>query len=52
FGFLVDRRVRSFAFPALAFILLYSKLPHKELRFILSSVPIFNLSASIACNRM
>lgn len=29
FGFLVDRRVRSFAFPALAFILLYSKLPHK-----------------------
>jgi hypothetical protein len=29
FGFLVDRRVRSFAFPALAFILIYSKLPHK-----------------------
>ncbi|CAJ2664960.1 unnamed protein product [Trifolium pratense] len=52
FGFLVDRRVRSFTFPALAFILLYSKLPHKELRFILSSVPIFNLSASIACNRI
>lgn len=52
FGFLVDRRVRSFAFPALAFIFLYSKLPHKELRFILSSVPIFNLSASIACNRI
>ncbi|KEH17914.1 putative dolichyl-P-Man:Man(7)GlcNAc(2)-PP-dolichol alpha-1,6-mannosyltransferase [Medicago truncatula] len=52
FGFLVDRRVRSFAFPALAFILLYSKLPHKELRFILSSVPIFNLSASVACNRI
>ncbi|WJX85920.1 dolichyl-P-Man:Man(7)GlcNAc(2)-PP-dolichol alpha-1,6-mannosyltransferase [Trifolium repens] len=52
FGFLVDRRVRSFAFPALAFILIYSKLPHKELRFILSSIPIFNLSASIACNRI
>ncbi|KAK2445270.1 dol-P-Man:Man(7)GlcNAc(2)-PP-Dol alpha-1,6-mannosyltransferase [Trifolium repens] len=48
FGFLVDRRVRSFAIPALAFIFHYFKLPHKELRFILSSVPIFNLSASTA----
>ncbi|XP_019450137.1 PREDICTED: dol-P-Man:Man(7)GlcNAc(2)-PP-Dol alpha-1,6-mannosyltransferase isoform X1 [Lupinus angustifolius] len=52
FGLLVDRRVRSFTFPVLAFILLYSKLPHKELRFIISSVPIFNLSASIAANRI
>ncbi|XP_057445644.1 dol-P-Man:Man(7)GlcNAc(2)-PP-Dol alpha-1,6-mannosyltransferase-like isoform X2 [Lotus japonicus] len=52
FGLFVDRRVRSFTFPVLAFILLYSKLPHKELRFIISSVPILNLSASIACNRI
>ncbi|KAH1257679.1 Dol-P-Man:Man(7)GlcNAc(2)-PP-Dol alpha-1,6-mannosyltransferase [Glycine max] len=52
FGLFVDRRVRSFTFPVLAFILLYSKLPHKELRFIISSVPIFNLSASIASNRI
>ncbi|TKY68884.1 Dol-P-Man:Man(7)GlcNAc(2)-PP-Dol alpha-1,6-mannosyltransferase [Spatholobus suberectus] len=52
FGLFVDRRVRSFTLPVLAFILLYSKLPHKELRFIISSVPIFNLSASIASNRI
>ncbi|KAG2381125.1 hypothetical protein LR48_Vigan11g163500 [Vigna angularis] len=52
FGLFLDRRVRSFTFPVLAFILLYSKLPHKELRFIISSVPIFNVSASIASNRI
>ncbi|RYQ87794.1 hypothetical protein Ahy_B09g095334 isoform B [Arachis hypogaea] len=52
FGLIVDRRVRSYTLPVLAFILLYSKLPHKELRFIISSVPIFNLSASVAANRI
>jgi len=31
FGLFLDRRVRSFAFPVLAFIFLYSKLPHKVL---------------------
>ncbi|XP_054782648.1 dol-P-Man:Man(7)GlcNAc(2)-PP-Dol alpha-1,6-mannosyltransferase-like [Prosopis cineraria] len=48
----LDGRVDSFIFPVLSFILIYSKLPHKELRFIVSSVPIFTLSASIAANRM
>ncbi|KAK4267923.1 hypothetical protein QN277_024642 [Acacia crassicarpa] len=48
----LDRRVRSFIFPVLSFILIYSKLPHKELRFIISSVPIFNLSASVAASRI
>ncbi|KAJ7961976.1 Mannosyltransferase [Quillaja saponaria] len=51
-GILVDRRVRSFILPIFSFILLYSKLPHKELRFIISSVPVFNLSAAIAANRI
>ncbi|KAJ8900259.1 hypothetical protein K2173_024899 [Erythroxylum novogranatense] len=51
-GILLDRRVLYFVLPVLSFILLYSKLPHKELRFIISSVPIFNLSAAVAASRI
>ncbi|KAK9273475.1 hypothetical protein L1049_018285 [Liquidambar formosana] len=51
-GVLLDRRILSYIIPVFFFVLLYSKLPHKELRFIISSVPMFNLSASIAANRI
>ncbi|KAJ9680522.1 hypothetical protein PVL29_019755 [Vitis rotundifolia] len=51
-GVLLDRRILSYILPVFLFVLLYSKLPHKELRFIISSVPIFNLSAAIAANRI
>ncbi|KAL2460917.1 Dol-P-Man:Man(7)GlcNAc(2)-PP-Dol alpha-1 [Abeliophyllum distichum] len=51
-GILLDRRVLVYIFPVLSFILLYSKLPHKELRFIISSLPIFNLLAAIAASRV
>ncbi|RXH93332.1 hypothetical protein DVH24_013908 [Malus domestica] len=51
-GVLLERRVLLFVLPALSFVLLYSKLPHKELRFIISSVPMFNLSAAIAATRI
>ncbi|KAI9180754.1 hypothetical protein LWI28_007848 [Acer negundo] len=51
-GVLLDRRVLSFVIPVFSFVLLYSKLPHKELRFIISSVPIFNLSAAVAASRI
>ncbi|RWR86780.1 GPI mannosyltransferase [Cinnamomum micranthum f. kanehirae] len=51
-GVLVDRRILRFILPVFSFILLYSKLPHKELRFIFGSIPIFNLSAAIAASRI
>ncbi|XP_020538423.1 dol-P-Man:Man(7)GlcNAc(2)-PP-Dol alpha-1,6-mannosyltransferase isoform X2 [Jatropha curcas] len=51
-GVFLDRRVLFYVLPVFSFLLLYSKLPHKELRFIISSVPMFNLSAAVAANRI
>ncbi|XP_073316922.1 dol-P-Man:Man(7)GlcNAc(2)-PP-Dol alpha-1,6-mannosyltransferase isoform X2 [Primulina huaijiensis] len=51
-GILLDRRVWFYVFPVLSFVLLYSKLPHKELRFIISSLPMFNFSAAMAASRV
>ncbi|KAG6393338.1 hypothetical protein SASPL_147577 [Salvia splendens] len=51
-GLFLDRRIRIYVIPVLSFVTLYSKLPHKELRFIISSLPIFNLSAAIAASRI
>lgn len=51
-GALLDRRVLFYIIPVLSFVLLYSKLPHKELRFIISSIPIFNLTAAVAAGRI
>uniref|UniRef100_A0A5B7B8H3 Mannosyltransferase n=1 Tax=Davidia involucrata TaxID=16924 RepID=A0A5B7B8H3_DAVIN len=51
-GVLLDRRVLFYTLPVFSFVLLYSKLPHKEVRFIISSVPIFNLAAAIAASRV
>ncbi|GAB2232333.1 hypothetical protein Droror1_Dr00011365 [Drosera rotundifolia] len=49
---LLDRRTLPYALPVLSFVALYSKLPHKELRFIISSVPMFNLAAAISASRI
>ncbi|KAL8151044.1 hypothetical protein V2J09_020852 [Rumex salicifolius] len=51
-GLLLDRRILPYFLPALMFLILYSKLPHKELRFIIGSVPMFNLSAAVAASRI
>ncbi|KVH97173.1 hypothetical protein Ccrd_000737 [Cynara cardunculus var. scolymus] len=51
-GVILDRRIAFYVLPVLSFVVLYSKLPHKELRFIISSVPIFNLSAAVAASRI
>ncbi|KAF3637951.1 Dol-P-Man:Man(7)GlcNAc(2)-PP-Dol alpha-1,6-mannosyltransferase [Capsicum annuum] len=51
-GVLLDRRVFFYILPVLSFVLLYSKLPHKELRFIISSIPVFNFAAAVAASRL
>ncbi|XP_010933579.1 dol-P-Man:Man(7)GlcNAc(2)-PP-Dol alpha-1,6-mannosyltransferase isoform X4 [Elaeis guineensis] len=51
-GMLLDRRILRYIVPVLSFVLLYSKLPHKELRFVISSVPVFNVSAAITASRI
>ncbi|CAI5450865.1 unnamed protein product [Caenorhabditis angaria] len=51
-GLLLDRRLYSLVFPAFFFVLLYSFLPHKELRFIIYVFPLFNLATAIFCARM
>ena len=45
-GLYRDRRSWTFIAPAVGFVALYSLLPHKELRFIMYSVPLFNLVAA------
>ncbi|KAL7301550.1 hypothetical protein TKK_0005982 [Trichogramma kaykai] len=51
-GMILDSRVRVLAVPAITFVLLFSFLPHKELRFIMYVIPLLNVSAAAACHRI
>ncbi|KAF2074382.1 hypothetical protein CYY_004316 [Polysphondylium violaceum] len=45
-------RLLPYLTPILAFVGLYSLLPHKELRFIFYSIPIFNFVGSVGISRV
>ncbi|KAF9463957.1 Alg9-like mannosyltransferase family-domain-containing protein [Collybia nuda] len=51
-GITIDQRIRSLIFPSLLFLGLISCLGHKEWRFIVYIVPIFNVAAARAARWM
>jgi alpha-1,6-mannosyltransferase len=46
-GALVDTRARSMMIVAVGFVLLYSLLEHKEVRFLFPTLPLWNMSAAL-----
>ncbi|PAV68611.1 hypothetical protein WR25_09446 isoform G [Diploscapter pachys] len=50
-GLILDRRLRWPVGIILVYIFLFSILPHKELRFIIYSIPMLNVPAAMVCAR-
>eukprot|EP01027_Heterolobosea_sp_BB2_P009588 GEZU01014115.1.p1 GENE.GEZU01014115.1~~GEZU01014115.1.p1 ORF type:complete len:604 (-),score=139.97 GEZU01014115.1:371-2182(-) len=47
-----SRRVFKYFFCIVSYVLLYSFLPHKELRFVFNAIPILNLVAAVGMARI
>ncbi|RDD41943.1 Dol-P-Man:Man(7)GlcNAc(2)-PP-Dol alpha-1,6-mannosyltransferase [Trichoplax sp. H2] len=45
-GAITDKQIRTIFFSGIIFVLIYSILPHKELRFIIYAFPLLNISAA------
>lgn len=51
-GFLRSKVSKKFFFPSLTFLMLFSCLPHKELRFIFFVIPVLNLAAASCIEKL
>jgi alpha-1,6-mannosyltransferase len=51
-GLILNKNIRSIVLSSLLFIIIYSILPHKELRFIIYTFPILNIPIAQACSRL
>eukprot|EP00189_Rhodosorus_marinus_P009456 CAMPEP_0184738304 /NCGR_PEP_ID=MMETSP0315-20130426/988_1 /TAXON_ID=101924 /ORGANISM="Rhodosorus marinus, Strain UTEX LB 2760" /LENGTH=484 /DNA_ID=CAMNT_0027205959 /DNA_START=27 /DNA_END=1481 /DNA_ORIENTATION=+ len=52
YGLALDRRLARIVYPNLAFVLIYSYLPHKELRFIFYALPVLSLCAGVGLSSL
>ena len=50
FGLILDHRLYRVFFPAIGFVLAFSFLPHKELRFVIYVLPLLNIPIARAAD--